>query len=542
MQTAAPTATPKPSAAPASPRPRRPSRVALVLAVLAIALPAFGADGAILHEYVPYDPTTDGDLGAVTIEGGFAAELDTRSGKITAPDVGRPVGEKTPKYGPKSAVPETAFVPDRDTKRPDTLPYDDPFRPSVSPFKRLVAFDAVESDYKLIVRDPRAIAVDLAHEDDPAGSIDSFYADMAVDLVAGDRIRIPTPIAGARIKKAHLSAGTMSFHFERDGAENLFLVAAGSGSSRLVMELATPRDAFAGETSAYDWSELRTDLLPTLPSNVRLAADGVAKELGIDKTRRPSAAIRELVQYFRAFKESSDPPASTGDIYLDLVHSKKGVCRHRAFAFMVTALGLGIPARFVGNEAHAWVEVHDGFVWRRIDLGGAGRVLDDKTEKPDKPQPHHDPPADPYTWPSGSTKGSDLIPPTAGPGPSPSPGPTASPTTTSSSAPASSAPPSKVTLNLGATSSDPIEIHRQKTLAAKGHLAASDGTPCKRVRVEIVMQRTGGGAERVAGVLATDDAGDYDGTVTIPSDLPLGDYSVVAKTPGAGTCGQGASE
>ena len=25
------------------------------------------------------------------------------------------------------------------------------------------------------------------------------------------------------------------------------------------------------------------------------------------------------------------------------------------------------------NEAHAWVEVHDGRLWRRIDLGGAGR-------------------------------------------------------------------------------------------------------------------------------------------------------------------------
>jgi transglutaminase-like putative cysteine protease len=514
-----------------------------VIAAVAISLPAFGADGALLHEYVPYDPSTDGDLGAVTIQGGFAAELDTRSGKVTAPDVERPIGERTPKYGTKSSVPDTAYVPDRDTKRPDTLQYDDPFRPSVAPFKRLIAFDAVESDYRLVVREARAVGVDLAHEDDPAGAVDSFYADVALELVPGDKIRIPTPIAGAKIKKAHLSAGSMAFHFERDSAENLFVVAAGSGSARLILEMATPRDAFAGETSAYDWHELRKDLLPPLPSNVQAAADSVAKELGIDKTRRPSAAIRELVTFFRSFKESSDPPPSTGDIYLDLVHSKKGVCRHRAFAFMVTALGLGIPARFVGNEAHAWVEVHDGYVWRRIDLGGAGRVLDDKSEKPEKPQPRHDPPSDPYAWPSGATKGSDLLPPTTAPTTSPTTSPTGTGTTSPSTTPPSTAPPSKVTLNLsGATGADPMEIQRQKTLSVKGHLNASDGTPCKRVRIEIVLQKSGGGTERAAGVLATDDAGDYDGTVTIPSDLALGDYTVVAKTPGAGTCGQGTSE
>ena len=44
---------------------------------------------------------------------------------------------------------------------------------------------------------------------------------------------------------------------------------------------------------------------------------------------------------------------------VDLALSQKGVCRHRAFAFLVTALGLGIPARMVINEAHAWVEVLD---------------------------------------------------------------------------------------------------------------------------------------------------------------------------------------
>ena len=36
---------------------------------------------------------------------------------------------------------------------------------------------------------------------------------------------------------------------------------------------------------------------------------------------------------------------------VDLALSKKGVCRHRAYAFTITAQGLGIPARMVMNEA-----------------------------------------------------------------------------------------------------------------------------------------------------------------------------------------------
>ena len=70
-----------------------------------------------------------------------------------------------------------------------------------------------------------------------------------------------------------------------------------------------------------------------------------------------------MVAYFRSFEPSDDFPNDHGDIYLDLALSRKGVCRHRAFAFLVTALNIGVPTRFVANEAHAWVEVHDSRLW-----------------------------------------------------------------------------------------------------------------------------------------------------------------------------------
>ena len=79
-------------------------------------------------------------------------------------------------------------------------------------------------------------------------------------------------------------------------------------------------------------------------------------------------------------------------MYLDLALARMGVCRHRSYAFVITALGLGVRARMVLNEAHAWVEVADGLQWKRIDLGGAGALLEQ--EQPDSKSVTYRPPPD----------------------------------------------------------------------------------------------------------------------------------------------------
>jgi hypothetical protein len=84
------------------------------------------------------------------------------------------------------------------------------------------------------------------------------------------------------------------------------------------------------------------------------------------------SAFNKLVGHFRGFKEGSLPANGSGDIYRDLCDTQLGVCRHRAFAFMVTSNALGIPTRYVQNEAHAFVEVwFPERNWQRVDLGGA---------------------------------------------------------------------------------------------------------------------------------------------------------------------------
>jgi transglutaminase-like putative cysteine protease len=519
---------------------------------LVVEAPVRAQQGAVLHEYVPYDPSAESELGVVTTEGGFDVEKLTSSGKITAPDPGRPIGEKTPLYGGKSPVGDK-FVPDRDTRRVDHLTYDDPFRPRLAPFKRLQAFDSVDSDYSLTLsthtRTRVAVGIERLKGVASYEPSDVFYADLALELRAGDPIRIPSAVGGNVVKRAHLTP-SVGYRLERDVADNLFIVADGGGRARLVLELEAARKSFGGDFAATDWSDLARVPPHPLPASVQKAADDfIAKDLAIDKAKTsPRDAIAQLVRYFREFKESEDPPPSSGDIYLDLVRSKKGVCRHRAFGFMVTALALKIPARFIENEAHAWVEAFDGALWHRIDLGGAGRTLDDKTEKAEKEQPPYAPPEDPYAWPPGATKGTDLLPPSTAPAPAPtgtgaaSPPPSPAPATPSGSATPPSAPPSKLTLMLpGAPTEDTFETLRGTPFVVKGHVADSTGAPCKRVLVELKLSSNTAG-EIAIGKLPTNDDGDYEGKVAIPSSAKPADYTLVATTPGAGGCGQGSSE
>ena len=76
-------------------------------------------------------------------------------------------------------------------------------------------------------------------------------------------------------------------------------------------------------------------------------------------------------------------------------------------AFLVTAQSLGIPTRMVLNEAHAWVEVHDGVLWRRIDLGGAGHMAPASNAIPERAA--YRPPPDSFSWPQNAQRGDDMV-------------------------------------------------------------------------------------------------------------------------------------
>jgi hypothetical protein len=544
--------------------------LAVPLLLVAITPPAIAQRGTpTLHEPIPPDPREDVAL-SISLEGDLPAAINTPRGLVAAPDPARPFGTGEAPYSPmpKAESPGATFRPDRDTRRPDVLPYDDPFSPSTAPFKRLSAYDTVDANYTLSVRDPHTAPMGVSPTPPPDSSEEHFYADMVIDLAAGRKVRIPSVGPGARVLRARAGVGTqdVKFTLHKDGADNWFIDGEATTRARLVMELSIPRAAFGGDFGNPTRAQLAK--VPQLPPNVVSAARQVSQKIGVTPETSPREVVSKLVTYFRSFQDSEDPPSGRGDIYLDLALQQKGVCRHRAFAFLVTSLYLGIPTRMISNEAHAWVEVDDGRLWRRIDLGGAGRTLHDplSTNVP------YEAPHDPWNWPQGSTRGEELAdrarrasgsptPATSGsaatatgsaalldPHAPPMSGGTSGTSSNQSSGGAMTAsstnlrpvtlpgpddrPVSQLTMTLSGS-----DARRGAALPVKGQVTA-DGEPCGHVAVEIVLKSARQG-EIPVGVLATDERGNYDGALVVPSNVPLGDYEAHARTLGDVRCGKG---
>ena len=450
---------------------------------------------------------------------------------------------------------------DRDTRRPNVLPYSDPFEPSVAPFKRLHAYDTIADSYVLSEsgQSPRTVTPEAAEPNDVI-----FQARLAVTVERGVPARLPTPGPGARllaIEVAHDEGGTRGRPVvavvRSDAADNWDLEAAESGPLVVDLRVAVSPDAFGGDFGDPQWEQLPA--ATPLPGRARDSASQVARTIGVSRNLPVREVVRKLVAYFRSFQESNEPPPPSGDIYLDLALSRKGVCRHRAFAFLVTARGLGIPARVLTNEAHAWVEVHNGSRWKRIDLGGAGGALEAGVRPPMTPPP------DPFAWPERADRGSDLASRastgdgpglgqerSAGPhaGAQPSSGGagragvgSAAASVRSESHEAASAapldtPPDEAPREAAVvqvTAAEP-NARRGAMLPVRGRVTAG-GRACAHASVVIVLRATyDADAKIVLGSVPAQDDGSFESSVFVPRELPPGDYQVLAQTAGDSRC------
>ena len=477
--------------------------------------------------------------------------METRSGVVSAPDPSRKTtkDELSAQEQAQAEVPNDTYTPDRDTRRPQTLPYTDPFTPSTAPFKRLAAFDAVNEHFELVVANAELRPMTVGGTAGPAE--DRFYADVPLHVRPGKPILIPSVGPGAHVLHAQLADGSreLTYRLYANGAEEWYVQASENADARLVMELAIPRATFGSELADHRWEALPP--IRPVPDLVAGAAQDVLVKLGLGRQLSPRENVRRLVAHFRSFVDSDAPLAPSRDVYTDLALSMKGVCRHRAYAFTVTALALGVPTRMVINEAHAWVEVHDGDMWHRIDLGGAGQMLAD-TAKASTP---YAPPPDPFQWPAGATRGEDLASarsahsPGNGGGSAPaassgggnggasgvSPSGTANRDdreATSSFPKDDTRPPSQLTLKV--EQRDALRgtaVHLQGTVRA-------DGDACANVAVAVILRAKNDRDVRV-GTLVTDEDGTYQGTVTLPTSVPLGDHHVMVRTEGGARCGGG---
>lgn len=525
---------------------------------------------AILHEPILPNAAEDDAMHAA-VEGGFGAT----SAGLGRTDALNPLESASGAEIDSGGLPTGPFRPDRDTTRPTIARYEDPFVPSMGPFKRLLAFDAVRDDYTLAVRQPELVPLPIGQA--AAASEQTYFGDLAVELTGGDPIRVPSAGPGARVVRARLTVGSRDVRFRmlRDGADNWFVEpndAGARGRARLVMTLAVAEGAADGAFRDDPWGSIPA--VAPLPHNVQREAAEVLTVIGANGRMRPREAIGRLVQYFRGFADSSAPTPARRSVYLDLALSKRGVCRHRAFAFVVTAQSLGLPTRMVANEAHAWVEVHDGTAWRRIDLGGAGDLENLAGLTLDRPLSEL--PADPFGWPDGSRRGSDMIA-QAHARPAPGmmlPGPARGSTDATSDPLASSlwtdaphpvgarawVPPTDANVAPGASekesvpfstapfSSDEgapaivdlrvldVEIRRDFPLRVRGSVRAGDRM-CPYAAVDIWLQNAETGRQTRLGAAATDQSGAFVAGIVVPQSLPAGDYDVVAHADRSGICG-----
>lgn len=347
----------------------------------------------VLHEYVPnVDPREAEPAGAAAAGGDTQAEQargpassGSESGDEAgaAPPYDATVGDGSPGEPPGRRSP--SFRPDRLTELSSGLDYYEVFTPSIAPFKRVTSLGLIhlDTDRKTPVfgvrENPRTtVRVEGEHSRPPdARPRDRFSGDVRLDFRQGPLVPLPSVSPESRILTLRTTP-SVPLRVERDTDDNFavrLLASVPNVPVRVEFTMDAPRSYFGTEVPEARVNVLESEV-PELEKSIVSRGLSMAKRMKLSKSSDLRTAIATLTSYFRAFEESSVPPENTGDLYLDLVRSQKGICRHRAYGFVVTAQALGIPARFVQNEAHSWVEVKLPRVgYMRIDLGGAANGL-----------------------------------------------------------------------------------------------------------------------------------------------------------------------
>jgi hypothetical protein len=465
---------------------------------------------------------------------------------------------------------------DRETgpEPPGTRNYHEPFNPAIFPFKRMSALDGVRPDETLGLAPGHEqlglMAILGADKREPGR--DAFWGSIVVDFEPGVWVPIPSVAANARVL-AYRTEPSAAVDFAHDGADNYFARSSTGGRHRLTWLTDAPQSYFSGDLPVVRISDEPRNLLVAVPPAILRRAQRVWVRIGVKPERSAllNPVLDALVEWFRAF-EPGDPPPATGSTYLDLALAQKGSCRHRSYAFVITALAAGIPARYVENELHVFVEVYVPQVgWRRINLGGA--LVDHEVSGANGKVPYKIKGADPFPEPPQFARGNDAVPPPprglkergasggrSGNGASSggsgiggsgsggdgsgvgaagrgiasysSDGHGARVDLDSMDAASGSGAPAT-----GAATAIRLEVttraaFRGERVAVAGKITSADGN-AGNLPVEIYLDGPGG-ALRV-GSAVTDGDGSWHAEIEVPRDLEVGDHRVVARTPGDGT-------
>lgn len=540
--------------------------------------------GPVLHEYVPN--VRDEEASLLLARGGDAPEAIVVDGEVVPPPAvsmephdeapmnpqPQAPGDRTPEPGRRS----TEFRPDRLTQLENRLDYYEAFSPAIAPYKRVSSLNAVTlgDDGRtpvLSIVSTRRTSVPVegtgaATRDRRARAL--FWGTVVLEFEGGTEVPLPSVSPESRILTVRTQPET-ELRFERDEADNFFAIAAQPrfGSVRVVFLMDAPESYFSTPLPHQVTIGNLADTFPEMPASVMRRATTFANELGLRRGMPFRTIVETLTRHFRSFEESERPPPNSGDIYLDLARGMKGVCRHRAYAFVITAQALGLPARFLENEAHAWVELRlpGELGWMRVDLGGAANGLtahnaqDAPRYQPRMPDLLPRPEAfertqgaapnmqgmrdDPTTNrnelpsatspgdganPDGSPNGTQNAAGGAPQGPRLRPGAILRP----SGPPDPGETREAVSISVESFYRD---VFRGRELQVTGMLtdASGAGVPGMRIEVSLAAPRTDHAV--LLGVTVTRDGGEFRASFGVPPSVPVGSYRLIVLTPGDST-------
>lgn len=431
-------------------------------------------------------------------------------------------------------------------------PYEEVFRPSLYPFKRSTALDLVVagpcrstragcSEPALAVAHPelQPRRIESTHR---SASFDYFWGELAIELASDRPTPLPSPGPEAVVVAYQTTPGQALEMFV-DSAENWYVRGQRSGRTRLVWLTGVPKRAFGAPVDpALRIGDLPPRLRPLFPSELRPLVGPVLAKLGLTNVTAASPfapTLDTLVAYFRSFETKALPTASSST-YVNLALGQAGSCRHRSFAFVVTAQALGLAARYIENELHVFVEVYvPNRGWQRIHLGGAG--VDSERIGPTTIA--HQPPEDTLPKPGPFVAGEQQAARRSGAGagdkasadrkgtPSRRSGAFGAASNGQGASGASRGEDRRIVPMLIAELTGGSTF-RGETVEVRGHavgVEANEG-PLPGLPVYVVLEGPDGRIRLGEGI--TDARGEYRIPIEIPRAIPLGDYSVLVATDG----------
>lgn len=519
-----------------------------------------GAAEPILHEYIPGEADAKAllDFAASAGEGRLPTGFRQDGELLERPSDGRSSIPRERAISDRNTDTQRdrELRPDRETSHEGQLHYRSVFNPSVVPFKRVTALDGVNAQFVLTNRSPGLEKVRLSPF---TGSPDRtlFWGSLVVSGGAKETLPIPSVAPDMEIHGYETEPKGLRVTFHRDGAQSFSVRTGRAGEVRLRFLVSAPNSYFSHAVPPeVTLADVPSERRPVVPAAVRKVAHRMHLRLGLNRTAPLVTLMNSLVAHFRAFEEG--PLALTsGNTYEDLTVSQRGVCRHRSYAFVVTALALGLPARYVANEAHAFVEVWIPRVgWIRVDLGGATTELNvSGAENRAVHRPQEDPfPKPPsyqrgYSQLDGEVRG---LTPRQRRGPRPRSGHGATrqmdpdgvhggddPQTPSRPIPDPSgnasraAPPAPMTKPVTLTVTSAVTSGlRGQPLIIRGRITHGEsGSPLARRPVELLLQAPGTKDLIILGEAVSGPNGGFDLNTTVPLAASVGTYRVVAYSP-----------